>query len=340
MKYNLRMRLAWVMFLGGSLVFSVLLEVITQLGIGRLIGCAMIGGLVLAGLSLVAASWLLAPARRMASEALASSWETGPPRLTVHDPDDELGQLADAFNNVFVRLEESLDETRRFTSDASHELRTPLTAMRSLGEVTLATKPNESTALRDTIGAMLEEATRMSRLIDDLLLISRGNVEAPPTLASVDVGALVEDVTTMMRILAEEKNQLLETRIEAMTHAMADRAMLRLALVNLLQNAIRHSPQGSSVRAVARATPLAVSIEISDDGMGIAHEHHARIFERFYRIDRSRTRQNGGTGLGLAITKWAVQRCGGEIGLRSSLGNGSTFFICLKPATEHPTADD
>lgn len=173
MKTNLRARLAIVMFVGSGLTFAVLLGVVTDLGASRVFGCALIAALVLAGLSLPAARWLLAPARRMAGEALASSWETGPPRLTVRNPDDKLGQLADAFNNVFIRLEESLDETRRFASDASHELRTPLTAIRSLGEVTLSSKPDDIEALRDCIGAMLEEAARMSRLIDDLLLLSR-----------------------------------------------------------------------------------------------------------------------------------------------------------------------
>jgi len=334
MKTNLRARLAIAMFTGGGVVFAILLGVITDLGAARLAGCAMIAALVLAALSLPAARWLLAPARRMAGEAIASSWETGPPRLTVHDPDDELGQLADAFNNVFIRLEESLEETRRFASDASHELRTPLTAMRTLGEVTLSTKPDDPAILRDSIGSMLEEAARMSRLIDDLLLLSRGQSEAPPKQVATDVAALVQETTAMMRILAEEKHQQLETRADIPVAAMADPAMLRLALVNLLQNAIRHSPPGTAVRVIVRATPLAVSIDISDDGPGIAHEHQARIFERFYRTDRSRARESGGTGLGLAITKWAVQRCGGEIGLRSSPGNGSTFFICLKPASQ------
>jgi len=333
MNPGLRARLAIAMFICGGLVFAVLLGAITDLGAPRVFGCALIAALILAGLSLLAARWLLAPARRMAGEALAYSWETGRPRLTVHDPDDELGKLADAFNNVFIRLEESLDESRRFTSDASHELRTPLTAMRSLGEVTLSSKSGDTAALRDCVGAMLEEAAHMARLIDDLLLLSRGHGEPAPDLIPVDITALVRETASMMHILAEEKHQTLSVRAGESVLAMADPAMLRLALVNLLQNAIRHSPPGSNVRAVVRASGLAISIDISDDGPGIGHEHHARIFERFYRTDQSRARESGGSGLGLAITKWAVHRCGGEIGLRSSPGNGSTFFICLKPAS-------
>ncbi len=327
---TVRVRLAVATGILSGAVFAMILGVVTDLGTGRILGCAAIAAAMLATASVSCARWILAPLRFLAERALACSWDRSRPRLPVVDPEDELGQLADAFNNLSARLEESLEETRRFASDASHELRTPLTALRSMGEVALSKRPPDVAKLRDCVGAMLEETSRMSRLVEDLLMLSRGELAPPRELRPVRVAELLEETTALLRILAEEKKQTLETECEEGTTVLAEPEMLRLALVNLLQNAIRHSPPGSRVRAAARTSDLAVTLEVSDDGPGIAREHQARIFERFYRTDRGRSRSDGGSGLGLAIAKWAVARCDGEIGLRSSLGNGSTFFICLK----------
>jgi signal transduction histidine kinase len=327
---SLRARIALAGGASGTVVFALLLATATDLGPWRTVGCALIGGAMVAASAFALAAWVLKPARRLASEALACSWESGRPRLVVDDPDEELGQLADAFNNLFVRLEEALEETRRFSADASHELRTPLTALRAMGEVALSKRPPDAEAFRACVEAMLEETSRLSRLVEELLMLGGGRpAKAPQPL---DVSELIMETASMLRILAEERNQRLEVRCRPGLAAFAEAEMLRLALVNLVQNAIRHSPPGSRVLVVGRVSDLAVTLEVSDDGPGIAREHHARIFERFYRTDRARSRESGGTGLGLAIAKWAVGNCGGEIGLRSSLGSGSTFFICLRKA--------
>lgn len=272
---------------------------------------------------------LLRTADQMARQARDLSWEGENTRLPVINPHDEFGRLADAFNNLLSRHEETMEQSRRFAADVSHELRTPLTAMRSAGEVALSQGNADAASLGDAIGAMLEESQRMTHLIDDLLMLSRSHESPPPEPEEIDLEAFLEEAADMVRVLAEEKKQTLVTASDAGAKAQADGALLRLALLNLLTNAVRHSPPGVSIRASVRVSELAATIEVSDRGPGIAREHQARIFDRFYRVDPSRTRSGGGTGLGLAIAKWAVERSGGEIGLRSSPGAGSTFFICL-----------
>jgi heavy metal sensor kinase len=281
----------------------------------------------------------LAPIDRMAVETQSISADRLTDRLSIENPEDELGRLASVFNAMLARLQAAFDQLRRFTADASHELRTPLTAIRSVGEVALQEEksPRE---YRDVIGSMLEEVDRLTRLVESLLTLSRadaGHVQ----LQRVDISvlALAREASSMVEVLGEEKRQRIDVDGDAGVIVSADRLILRQAMVNLLDNAIKYSPVDSRISVrVARVAGNRVSMEIADEGPGIPVEHQPYVFDRFYRVDKARTREWGGAGLGLSITRWAVEAHGGEISLQSKEGSGATFRVSF-PLTKDPSSD-
>ena len=289
-------------------------------------GFAGIGGYILA-------RRILSPLSRIVERAKMISAEHLSDRLAVDNPDDELGQLASVLNDTFFRLDRSFKELRRFTADASHELRTPLTAIRSVGEVGLRKAPDEK-AYRDTISSMLEEVDRLSLLVDDLLTLSRADSGALRLKQEhVKLQGLAQEVIDYLSVLAEEKKQSLVMEVEESVSVLADRRVLRQAIINLVDNAIKYSPSGSTVRVVAKATRGCPLLEVIDAGPGIPPEHRDHVFERFYRVDEARSKKTDGTGLGLAIAKWAVEANGGRIELETGEGRGSVFRVVL-PATQ------
>ncbi len=276
----------------------------------------------------------LAPVDRMAEQARLITAERLKERLPVDNPRDELGRLATVFNQTLMRLESSFEHMRRFTADASHELRTPLTAMRSVGEIGLRGK-RDSAAYREIIGSMLEEVDRLSLLVDRLLTMSRADSgESMLSRDRVDLCDLAEEVTNQLCVLAEEKQQSLTVEAGGPSLCVGDRMVLRQALLNLVDNAIKYSPVGGriAVRVSTSGDGMAV-LDVSDTGPGIPVDLRPRVFDRFYRADRSRSRENGGgTGLGLSIARWAVEVNGGQLTLESSDGPGATFRITLPVA--------
>jgi heavy metal sensor kinase len=259
-------------------------------------------------------------------------------RLIIDNPDDELGQLGTAFNSTLARLENSFDQLRRFTADASHELRTPLTAIRSVGEVSLR-KSGDEKYYRDVIGSMLEETNRLTRLVDSLLTLSRADAgRIQLHLTEMSLLDLVRESAGLLEVLAEEKNQTLQVEGDASLRVIADRTILRQALVNLIDNAVKYSPMESSIRIRVMDNERDRVVEVKDSGPGIAIEHRGRIFERFYRVDKARTRAEGGTGLGLSIARWAVGAHGGTIVVQCEPGFGSIFCIHLPKRVSTVTA--
>jgi heavy metal sensor kinase len=257
-------------------------------------------------------------------------------RIPVENPDDELGQMAGVLNGLLQRLEESFKHLERFTSDVSHELRTPLASIRSVGEVGLQ-KEHSAEGYRDIVGSMLEEVARLTQMVDDLLTISRA--DAGQTVLSrkdFPLLALTREVAGLIEILIEEKGQRVVVEGNERICVHADPSVLRHAVLNLLDNAVKYAPAGSRIRVRLKWAPAESSssdrvaeLSIEDEGPGIAPEHRARVFDRFYRIDEARTREAGGAGLGLSIAKWAVEIHGGQIGYRPADPAGSIFFIRL-----------
>jgi heavy metal sensor kinase len=250
-------------------------------------------------------------------------------RLHVPNPQDELGQLGAVFNEMLQRLENSFEELRRFTADASHELRTPLTALRATGELAMRGQ-RDPVRLWETIGDMLEDAQRLQDLVESLLLLARAEANARPlSRAPVACGTLAREAAERLRVLAEEKQQQLQVELTEDPVVPADAGLLRHAVMNFIHNAIRYTPAGGriTVRCYRRHHEAVIAVE--DSGEGIAPEHQPHVFERFYRVDKSRSRIEGGAGLGLAIARAAVERHEGRIELESTPGKGSLFRIVL-----------
>ena len=302
-------------------------------------------------LSVVAAGlggyWLargaLAPVNRMAERARAITAERLGERLPVDNPADELGRLALVFNGTLSRLESSFEQMRRFTSDVSHELRTPLTAIRSVGEIGLR-EPRDEAAYREIIGSMLEDSHRLSGLVERLLALSRadtGDVKLSPE--AIDLGELAENVTTHLAVLAEEKQQSVTVDRVGAPWCIGDRLVLRQALINLVDNAIKYAPAGGRIRVRVANEADGATLEVSDTGPWILPERQHRIFDRFYRGAHDHSGESSGVGLGLAIAKWAVEANLGTLSYEPAEGGGAAFRITLPrsstPAAPMVTAD-
>lgn len=299
-------------------------EILTGFALGVPVAAvlAALGGYVMAGRMLKPISVMAEQARRITSESLDR-------RLPNPNPHDELGQLAAVFNETLQRLENSFESLKRFTADASHELRTPLTALRTVGEVALR-DTGDVKALRETVGSMLEEAQRLNDLIDSMLLLARvESGRSPLHREAVRLDEMMAEVCDSVGVLAAEKRQEIKLAGERDVVVSADRLLLRQATMNILHNAIRYGPAGSKVSVQCFRRNADAVIEIADEGPGIAPEYQQKIFERFYRIDKARSRAEGGAGLGLAIAKLSVEQLGGTVELSSELGKGSRFRIVL-----------
>lgn len=277
----------------------------------------------------------LSPIEQMARRAQEITPEKLHARLPNDDAADELGQLARVFNDTLSRLEQAFEQLRRFTSDASHELRTPLAMIRSVGEVGLQ-RDGSRTEYRDTIGSMLEEVNRLTSLIDNLLTISRadsGHLQLHRTV--VPVMDLAREAAGLLEVLMEEKSLSLVLQGDEQARVEGDRLFLRQALVNMLHNAVKYSPVGQAISiSIRNGQAGQIVVEIEDHGPGIPLEDQAKVFDRFYRVDKARSRESGGAGLGLSIAKWAVEAHGGNIGLVPQSGSGCKFRIMLPAAAE------
>jgi len=256
-------------------------------------------------------------------------------RIPIEDPNDELGYMARVLNSLLERLEESFIKLKQFTSDVSHELRTPLASLRIVGEVGLQSQQNPA-KYQDIIGSMLEEVSRLSSMIDTLLTIAQAESgEIKLNHSEFSLGSLVYETVSIVGVLAEEKAQTVVLDGDSDVQVEADRGFLRMALVNLLDNAVKYSPPGSEIRIrwklVGKESdgPPMVELAVEDQGPGIEESERQHVFRRFYRVDIARNREAGGAGLGLAIAKWAVEAHGGIILLHSRPEGGLILKIRL-----------
>jgi heavy metal sensor kinase len=296
--------------------------VVLVLGLPLVVALAGIGGYVLARRALTPIDHLASEARRITADRLHE-------RLSVPNQYDEIGRLATVINDTFARLESSFDQLRRFTADASHELRTPLSVIRGIGEIGLH-ETRTPAEYQEAMGSMLEEVDRLTTLVDTLLRLSYGDAGTVRlSRESVDLGQLARDVVSSLGILAEERNQRLNVEVAENIAVTADRLVLREAITNILDNAIKYSPRGSSIEIRVHTKGDRAIVAVADEGPGIAAEHRERIFDRFFRLDEARSRDAGGTGLGLAIARWAVEANGGSVSVKEGTNGGSIFEIVL-----------
>lgn len=279
------------------------------------------GGYWLARRALAPVGHLADRARRVTAERLSD-------RLTADNPHDELGRLTSVINDMLRRLELSFTQMRRFTANVSHQVRTPLAALRSEAEVALRSQ-RTGDEYRGTLASMLEEVDRLRGLVDQLLALSRSESgQATLSLEEVDLELLTRQVAGHLGVLAEEKRQTITIQCDARPRCLADRSMLRQALINLLDNAVKYTPEGGAITLRLEATGTDGVVEVTDTGRGIAVESLERIFDRFYR-DTPETPGDSGFGMGLAIAKWAVEVNGGRLTVHPNPAGGSTFRVEL-----------
>jgi heavy metal sensor kinase len=254
-------------------------------------------------------------------------------RLPVGNAGDEFGHLAQTINAMIARLERSFAEIRRFTADASHELRTPLAAIRMEAELALgkALSPAEHQQL---LGSILEECERLTRLTEQLLALCREDAgSGRPAHGPLDLGALVGHVVETMRPLAQAKDLGLHIECNGPIAVLGDEVRLRQVFYNVLDNAIKYTPAGGRIDVHLGhrdGTPL---VTLHDTGIGVSPEHLPRVFDRFYRVDKARSRAEGGTGLGLSIAQSIIAAHGGRIELDSQPGQGTTCTVTLPNGT-------
>jgi two-component system OmpR family sensor kinase len=240
---------------------------------------------------------------------------------------DELGRLASTFNEMLARLDQSFTTQRRFLADASHELRSPLAAIRTNVEALLRGADDDPEERDASLRAIARETDRMGRLVADLLALAHADAGQPLVRQPVELDALLLEVYQQEKRLAGGIRLTLGDLEQVQVEGDPDR--LKQLMLNLVDNALRYTPPGGDVTLdVLRAGDWAV-LRVRDTGVGIPEEHLPRIFDRFYRVDRPRTRQAGGTGLGLAICKWVAEAHGGRVEVDSVVDRGSTFSVYL-----------
>jgi heavy metal sensor kinase len=250
-------------------------------------------------------------------------------RLPVIPTGDELERLSLALNRMIERLEAALAHNHRFSADASHELRTPLTIIR--GELeSLIQMPSLPGAVMDGVGSALEESNRMAKIVHSLMTISRLDCGGEHMeLASVDLVDLVAATLDNMSLLAEEKHITLHFRLGPATYVTGDSMRLKQIVVNLVDNAIKYTPDGGDIGVFVTAEEQKAVLTVTDTGIGIPAASLPLVFDRFYRADQARSRESGGTGLGLSIVKAICSVHGGTASVESTEGKGTTFRIEL-----------
>ena len=269
----------------------------------------------------------LRPLNRFSRAAAHISAQDLSTRIDATGLPKELQSLCSAFNAMLGRLDEGVRRLSEFSSDLAHELRTPLSTLLGRTQVALS-QPRTSEELTDVLEANVEELQRLSRLVSDMLFLAQAD-DAKASLACVELDLADEarELVEFLELLAHERN--MKIAVSGHASVRADRQHVRRAITNLVSNALRHGLPGSTVRVSAYVDGDNACIEVGNDGPPIPSEHQARVFDRFYRIDGSRTRDSGGSGLGLAIVRAIVTLHGGTVRLRSDAVAGTRFALCF-----------
>lgn len=292
---------------------------------------------VLGTLLVVAAViWLLTRRALRPLEAIASTAEyigssqDLSQQLTIVAPNDEVGRLSRAFNTMIRRLDAAFSAQKQFVANSSHELRTPLTVIR--GNLDLIKRDPRPANRTECLTAIDQEAQRMGKIVDDLMLLAQLDAAQPLQCRTVALDEVVLQVYNQTRVLAADK-QIVLGHVDAV-QVQADHDRLMQMLLNLVDNAIKYTPAGGVITLDCRSAaneryPGLAVLAVRDTGIGIAAEHLPLLFDRFYRVDKGRSREQGGTGLGLAIVKSIAETYGGRVIVESEPGKGSIFSVLL-----------
>lgn len=253
-------------------------------------------------------------------------------RLPVGNRRDELGRLAQTFNELLGRLEASLVQQRQFMADASHELRTPVATARTAAGVALQQASRTEAEYREALAIIEQQTARLSRLVDDMFTLARADAgNYPVRLVPMYLDEVLDEVARAAQVLARVRNVAVESAGARSAALVADEELIRRLLVNLVDNAVRYAPEGSTVRIVLDRAEGGYSIAVTDTGPGIPAHVQPYLFERFYRGDSARAREQPyeGAGLGLSLARWIARAHGGDVTLASSSAEGSTFVVLL-----------
>lgn len=315
--------------------------------IARLIWVEVLGSLaILAALGIVG-WWVVHLGIRPVKEMTTIATEIAGGDLSVRVPEPrqgtEAGDLATALNTMLGQIEGALDERRaseerlrRFVSDASHELRTPVTSIRGYAELYRHGALDEPAALADAMRRTEQEATRISRLVDEMLALARYDERRPFNTSPVDIAQIANDAALDGRATAPSRS-ITTTSPDHPVIVMGDEDRLRQVIANVVTNALVHTPDDVPITIDVTDADGEVVVKISDTGPGMEPEVAARVTERFYRADASRSRQRGGSGLGMAIVDAAVSAHGGTITINSAPGKGTTVRLAFPSAGPFPT---
>jgi heavy metal sensor kinase len=280
-----------------------------------------LGGWILARRSLAPIGYIASKAESISSQNLSE-------RLTLRGTGDEMDDLIRTINEMISRLEGSFKRMAEFTADASHELKTPICAMRGEAEVLLL-KERKAEEYQEGLAHFIEQFDHLNQMINDLILLSKFDttqIEMKTTPLRLDL--LIQDLCHLFQVLAEQKNIALEIGSLEEVPVIGDKMRLQQLFTNLIDNAIKYTPKGSIHVTVERNEDAAL-VKIKDTGIGIPQEEQEKIFKRFYRADKSRSRETGGVGLGLSIAEWIVHAHHGSIEVDSEFNKGSTFTVYL-----------
>ena len=286
------------------------------------VALSIVGGLALAKKSLQPVAEVTTRARTITAQNLDQT-------IPVRSPDDEIGRLITTINDMIGRLHASFAQVRQFSADASHELRTPLTVIR--GEIELALRSKKSPEeYRRVLESTLEEILRLTSIINNLLTLAKAEQGLTTAdFSEVDLNGLVEELYEDSTILAGGKNIAVSLKINTPITLVGDRTRLRQLFLNLIDNAIKYTPEGGAVSLSMEKQNGTAVFRVEDSGIGIPPEDIAKIFDRFYRVDKARSRELGGTGLGLSIAKWIAELHRGTIAVSSEPQKGSVFTVQL-----------
>jgi heavy metal sensor kinase len=305
--------------------------------LAALLGMGIVGGLALAFIvGAILTHTALVPIDRMTQTArgIASAGDLTQ-RIERPGTADEVGRLAATFNEMLARIEELFRAQQRFVADVSHELRSPLTAIRgNLDLLRRGAFENESER-DESLRAIDSEAERMQRMVQDLLLLARADAGVQIQKQVVELDTILLDVYRQARLMPTGVKVSLGSEDQAQVLGDPDR--LKQLFLNLVDNALKYTPKGGEVKLSLEKNQDGVRVEVEDNGVGIPPQDLERIFDRFYRVDKARSRgtsavSGDGTGLGLAIVKWIVDAHNGRIDVRSEVGKGSTFTVWLPQA--------
>jgi heavy metal sensor kinase len=276
----------------------------------------------------------LAPIDRITRTARQISASDLHQRIELERADDEVGRLADTFDQMLARLEEAFEQQRRFIADASHEMKTPLTILKGDVEVAL-TRPRSPEYYRETLEMVNSTTDRLIALVQELLLLARADSRHDILhLDTVNLAQLLTDEVARLLPKAIDKNIELHLDAPEMLRLEADAAKLQRLFMNLIDNALKYSNPGDSVTVTAQVVEGQARVTVADTGPGIAAEHLPHLFERFYRVDKARshaesTGTGSGAGLGLSIAQWLAQTHHGRVEVASRPGQGTVFTVWL-----------